>query len=207
MHATSHLALRPCTRRSLQSWPDARGAPRAERCGQPVRAELPSALQPMPGGNSRIRSRTLPLRGIRRRAPSHHRVSREPRRMLRHLPALSIVVHHGHFVDTREGAGQEWGRGGVTRSGSAMVLPFASIPERLERRSGNARFHAQSRPVAHDRDDHGIHGIQEVEGSTPFGSTSPFARPDGDLALAQLHHRVGRFRRRPWFIEALCGFS
>src|SRR5262249_12685772 len=40
-------------------------------------------------------------------------------------------------------------------------------------------------------------GIQEVEGSTPFGSTSPFARPDRDLALAQLNHGVGRFRRRP----------
>ena len=102
MHATSHLALRPCARRSLQSYPAAPGAPRAERCGQPVRAELPSALQPMPRGNSRIRSRTLPVRGIRRRAPSHRRVSREPRRMLRYLPALSIVVPHGHFVDTRE---------------------------------------------------------------------------------------------------------
>jgi hypothetical protein len=30
------------------------------------------------------------------------RLPREPWRMLRYLPALSIVVHHGHFMDTRE---------------------------------------------------------------------------------------------------------
>ena len=29
-------------------------------------------------------------------------MSREPRRMLRHLPALSVAVHHGHFMDTHE---------------------------------------------------------------------------------------------------------
>src|SRR5262249_22298027 len=45
--------------------------------------------------------------GISRRDPSshtHQRVPREPRGMLRHPPALSIVVHHGHFMDTRESA-------------------------------------------------------------------------------------------------------
>jgi hypothetical protein len=31
-------------------------------------------------------------------------------------------------------------------------------------------FHAQSRTVAHDRDDHGMHGIQEVGSSTLLGS-------------------------------------
>jgi hypothetical protein len=40
-------------------------------------------------------------------------------------------------------------------------------------------FHAQSRTVAHDRDDHGMHGIQEVEGSTHFSSTpAPALSPD-----------------------------
>jgi hypothetical protein len=35
----------------------------------------------------------------------------------------------------------------------------------------NARFHAQSRTVGHGRDDEGMHGIQEVVGSTPIGLT------------------------------------
>jgi len=48
-------------------------------------------------------------------------------------------------------------------------------------------FHAQSRTVAHDRDDEGMHGIQEVVGSTPIGSTRDSTR------LA--HFQLSRGRR------------
>ena len=63
------------------------------------------------------------------------------------------------------------GKGSTTCSASAMVLLFASIPEGLERRTRMLDFthsRGRSRTVATTRE---MHGIQEVKGSTPFGST------------------------------------
>jgi hypothetical protein len=57
-------------------------------------------------------------------------------------------------------------------------------------------FHAQSRTLAHGRDDHGMHGIQEVVGSTPIGSTlflPSYARPQ----LNHGAHSTGSLRVLP----------
>src|SRR5262245_23085768 len=53
-------------------------------------------------------------------------------------------------------------------------------------------------------------GIQEVVGSTPIGSTSPSARPDRYLALAQLNHGSRKLRTPALIsqgsVQVLCGF-
>src|SRR5262249_45392052 len=85
----------------------------------------------------------------------------------------------------------------VCGSGIVRVGPSAMVRDEPPRRLAEPDFAHGCAPSRTVRTPRPPHGIQEVVGSTPIGSTSPFARSDRDLALAQLSYGAGRFRRRP----------